>query len=102
MPDTTAGCVIVVVATERQPLVSDAETLITPAVKFEMFGVVAPLLHRYVYPGFPPLAVTEADALLPPLHKRFVPEIVVVIAEGSVIVWVFEILQPLASVIVTE
>ena len=48
----------------------------------------------------PPVAVTVALPLLPPLQEMFVCDVLAVMAVGSVMVAVAVALQPLSSVIV--
>ncbi len=44
-----------------------------PAVRLLTEDVVGPLLHLYVYAVVPPLAVTDADPVFPPLQETCVP-----------------------------
>ena len=58
-----------------------------PAERPLEVALVPPLLHKYVYPGVPPVAVTVAEPLLPPLQDTFVWAVMDdVRTEGSVIV----------------
>ncbi len=57
--------------------------------------------QEYVYGPVPPLGVTVAVPLEPPLHETLVLEVVAVIAVGWVIVTVLVVEYELASVTVT-
>ena len=65
--------------------------------------VVCPSFHKKVYPGVPPIGLTVASPLFPPLKKTFVWEDTVVVnaAEGSDMLTELVVVQPFASVILT-
>jgi len=99
------GSVIFTVVVAVQPLASVTVTDHVPAVKPVTIAVVcagAGLFHKYVYGDVPPLAVTVAFQLFPPLQLMFVCEVIVAVTiVGSVITTDEVDVQPLASVTVT-
>jgi hypothetical protein len=97
------GCVMVTLAVATQPLLSVTVTVYVPADKPEAVAPVPPDgAHEYVYVPDPPVAVTVAEPLLPPLQLTFVcAEIVAVGEPAFVMVTVRVMLQPFASVTVT-
>ena len=66
------GSVIVTVDVDVQPFKSVTVTMHTPAHKLSAVAVISPLLHKYIYPGVPPFAVTVAVPSHKPLHVTFV------------------------------
>jgi hypothetical protein len=76
-------------------------TVLTPDVCPVTTEAVPPLDQVYVYAPDPPLAVTVAEPLLPPLHETFTTAVELTNEEGCVIVTVFVEVQPEASVTVT-
>ena len=85
------------------PLPSVTVTVYEPPLREEAVVPVPPEGDQlYVYPPLPPLALTVADPLLPPLQVTLLMEdIVATIAAGCVIVAVVLAVQLCASVTVT-
>jgi hypothetical protein len=70
-----------------QPAGEETVTVYEPAVRPVADAPVPPEgAHEYVYVPVPPVAVTDALPVAPPLHKTFVCVGVSVIAGGCVIV----------------
>lgn len=67
-----------------QPFSSVTVTEYIPDVNPLMLEVVAPLLHKYVYPEVPPDAVTLAVPLLPPKQLTLV---VLPLADNALAGW---------------
>ena len=88
------------VEVDVQPFASVAVTVYEPAVRFEIVSFVDELLHTYVYPGVPPVALTEA---LPSAAPQFsgIEFPVTAIAVGCVKVTVCVCAHPSLPVTVT-
>jgi hypothetical protein len=68
------GLTKVTVLVDVHPLRSVTFMVYVPAPILEMLLVVIPPgVHKYVYPGVPPDAVTEADPLVAPKQVTFCP-----------------------------
>jgi hypothetical protein len=84
-----------------QPFASVTVTVYEPAISPVAVEPVPPEGdHAYVYAPVPPDAITDAEPVFPPLHNTFVCVPAVVIAVGCVMVKVFVVVQPFASVVV--
>ena len=93
------GSTMLVVAVPVQPIASAMVTVYVPLTKLFVVDALPPEGDQvYVYPPVPPDAVTVPDAT-PQKPGPFV--IVPVTAEGSVIVILFEPVQPFESVKLT-
>jgi hypothetical protein len=95
------GSVITSVELLLQEFASVTVTVIDPAARFEVFAVVAPLLHKYVYAGVPPATVVDTAPSFAPLQVMLLDVVANVKAEGSVITTVVVCEQLLLSVTVT-
>ena len=84
-----------------QPLASVIFTVYNPEHKLSAVAVVSPLLHKYVYPGVPPVGASVAV----PSHKLQVAPVIAAFAETggvAVIVVVKVSVHPSESVMSTE
>ena len=88
-----------VVHVEVHPLLSVVVTVYVPPHNPLMLAVVAALLHKYVYVGVPPVAVTVAVPLQTP-QAAAVEETLHVNAAGCVMVTEHVVVHPLAEVTV--
>ena len=86
-----------------QPFASVTTTEYSPGSKKFIVDVVAPLLHKYVYPAVAPLAMTsispEANVWSPEQFELFKTFVAVLNWVGSEIVTTSEEVHPLSSVI---
>lgn len=98
-----AGSVMLNVCVATQPFASVTVAVYVPAARPLAVAAVPPLGDQaYEYAGVPPVTVTVAEPVLPPLQATFVCAPVLASAEaGCVMLKVCEERQPLASVIVT-
>ena len=84
------------------PFASVAVTVYVPIVRLLIVAVVAPVFHKYEYPAVPFDANEVAEPVEAPLHRILVVEgIDTANKVGCVIVAVFDVVHPLASVAVT-
>jgi len=99
----TAGSVNVTFAVVVHPFASVTVTVYEPAAKPLAVAEVPPEgAHEYVYEPVPPLAVTVALPVLPPLHNGLELDVIEAVNNaGSVKVTVAVPVHKLASVIVT-
>ena len=65
------GCVMMAEMVEEQFSASVTTTTYVPTARPVMLAVVLPLLQRYVYAPFPPMAVAVAAPFEPPLQSTF-------------------------------
>jgi hypothetical protein len=100
---TAVGCVTFTLAVAVHPLASVTTQEYAPAARLLAVAALPPEgLHAYVKAPVPPEAETVAVPLVPPKHDTGVNVAVTVIAVGCVTATVAEVVQPLASVTVTD
>ena len=96
------GCVTLTVDTALHPLASVIVTVYVFAGTFEIFCVIALLLHAYVYAPVPPAPAEVALPVLAPKQFTFPPVLAVAVGPPAVFTVVDAVfVQPFASVIVT-
>jgi len=97
-----AGGAVRVAVAEVEHVPEVTVRVYVPAQTPEMFAVVAPLLHEYVYAAGPPVVSELTEPLHAVLHKGLVPVNEVVSAAGCVMVMHVLAVQPFPSVTVTH